>query len=74
MLLPQTPEELRDAVASAAASGKTVELLGGNPKSLMAGAVERSDVSIGTTRIRRILQYEPRDLTISVEAGLPSPN
>lgn len=71
MLLPQTPEELRDAVASAAASGKTVELLGGNTKSLMAGAVERSDVSIGTTRIRRILQYEPRDLTISVEAGLP---
>jgi glycolate oxidase FAD binding subunit len=28
-------------------------------------------VHISTTCLRRVLQYEPRDLTISVEAGLP---
>jgi len=28
-------------------------------------------VSLTTTALRRVLQYEPRDLTISVEAGLP---
>lgn len=37
----------------------------------MAGPVPVSDVSITTTGLTRVLRYEPRDLTISVEAGLP---
>ena len=36
----------------------------------MAGPTNRSDVSISTAGLQRILQYEPHDLTISVEAGL----
>ncbi len=35
----------------------------------MAGPVEPSDVSISTKHLTRVLQYEPQDLTISVEAG-----
>jgi glycolate oxidase FAD binding subunit len=37
----------------------------------MAGPVEPADVRVTTTGLRRVLEYEPRDLTISVEAGLP---
>src|SRR5665213_1362661 len=37
----------------------------------MAGPVEPADVRISTAGMRRVLQYEPRDLTISVEAGIP---
>jgi glycolate oxidase FAD binding subunit len=37
----------------------------------MAGPNEPADVSITTSCLRRVLQYEPHDLTISVEAGLP---
>jgi glycolate oxidase FAD binding subunit len=37
----------------------------------MAGPIERSDVAISTTKLARVLNYEPKDLTISVEAGLP---
>lgn len=37
----------------------------------MAGPVAPADVRISTAGMRRILQYEPRDLTISVEAGIP---
>jgi len=37
----------------------------------MAGPCEPADVVIATTALSRVLQYEPRDLTISVEAGLP---
>ena len=36
----------------------------------MAGPVEPSDVSISTKNLTRVLQYEPNDLTISVEAGI----
>ena len=36
-----------------------------------AGPIERSDVTISTTKLARVLSYEPKDLTISVEAGLP---
>lgn len=71
ILQPSTAEELRDALAEAGAYRKTVELFGGDSKRLMAGPVEPADVRITTTGMRRILQYEPRDLTISVEAGLP---
>lgn len=37
----------------------------------MAGPVEPADCAITTAGLRRVLEYEPHDLTISVEAGLP---
>ena len=36
----------------------------------MAGPVEAADVAISTIAMMRVLQYEPADLTISVEAGM----
>ena len=36
----------------------------------MAGPIAASDVVVSTVRMDRLLQYEPRDLTISVEAGM----
>jgi glycolate oxidase FAD binding subunit len=36
----------------------------------MAGPIEASDVEISTRHLTRILQYKPRDLTVSVEAGV----
>jgi glycolate oxidase FAD binding subunit len=70
-LQPSSPEDLRDALASAASARRTIELCGANSKRLMAGPVSTADVRISTTKLRRILQYEPRDLTVSVEAGMP---
>jgi glycolate oxidase FAD binding subunit len=69
--LPSTSEELRDALATAGASRQTIELFGSDTKRSMAGPVAAADVRISTAGMRRILQYEPRDLTISVEAGIP---
>ena len=37
----------------------------------MAGPIGHPDECISTARLDRVLEYEPRDLTISVEAGLP---
>ena len=71
VLQPTTAEELRQCVGSAGSLKRSVELFGGNSKRLMAGPVAPAEVRISTARMRRILNYEPRDLTISVEAGMP---
>ena len=68
---PANAEELREAMAAASARKQSVELSGNGSKRLMAGPVASADVRITTAGMRRILLYEPRDLTISVEAGLP---
>jgi glycolate oxidase FAD binding subunit len=54
-----------------AAPRRTIELFGANSKRLMAGPIAPAIVRISTSRMKRILKYEPRDLTISVEAGIP---
>ena len=70
MLKPETTEELTEAMGSAGARKRTVTLGGCFTKRRMAGPVEASDVTISTAGLTKVLQYEPQDLTISVEAGL----
>ncbi len=70
-LHPGSPEELRDALRAAGAAKRTVELIGANTKQQMGGPIAAADVRISTSAMTRILQYEPRDLTVSVEAGIP---
>ena len=71
MHTPETSEELAEAVQRAAGHERTISLIGNGTKSRMAGPIGRPDECISTTRLNRVLEYEPRDLTISVEAGLP---
>jgi glycolate oxidase FAD binding subunit len=61
---------LADALRDAAAAGRTIALAGNSTKRHMAGPVEPADVALTTLSLRGVLQYEPRDLTISVAAGL----
>jgi glycolate oxidase FAD binding subunit len=68
---PQSPRELADALHRAAADRRTIALEGAGSKRRMAGPVEPADESITTSGLCRVIEYEPRDLTISVEAGLP---
>jgi len=69
-VLPRTPQELAEALAGRAARNETISLCGASSKRLMAGPVEPADAAISTASMTRVLQYEPRDLTISVEAGM----
>jgi glycolate oxidase FAD binding subunit len=69
-VLPKNPQELADVLAAAAARNRTIALAGASSKHWMAGPVEPADVSLSTAAMTRVLQYEPRDLTISVEAGI----
>ena len=71
MLAPSTPAELAQALSEAAAQKRTISLEGNSSKRLMAGPREPADVEITTSALRAVVQYEPHDLTISVQAGLP---
>ena len=69
-VLPRSPQALAEALAASAASKQSITVVGGSSKHLMAGPLIPADVTISTTAMCRVLQYEPRDLTISVETGM----
>jgi glycolate oxidase FAD binding subunit len=71
MLIPDSPEALAAALAEAAAAGETIRLGGNFSKDPLGGPVTPAAVTISTRALNRVLIYEPKDLTISVEAGLP---
>ena len=71
MLAPQTPGELAEALGAAAAQRRTIALSGHCSKRLMAGPVEPADCALTTAALKSVIEYEPDDLTISVEAGMP---
>lgn len=70
-LLPSSAEEMAHQLAEHAARRQTISLIGKNSKRQMGGPVPESAVTISTTALSRVLQYEPGDLTISVQAGVP---
>jgi glycolate oxidase FAD binding subunit len=70
LLKPNSIEELAAELAAAASRKERIHLGGNFSKTKMAGPVEESGVTISTASLNRVIQYEPRDLTISVEAGI----
>jgi glycolate dehydrogenase FAD-binding subunit len=70
-LTPPSAEDLAGALHAAGSSGRTVAVIGNGSKHLMSGPALPADLVISTAGLRRVLQYEPNDLTISVEAGMP---
>jgi glycolate oxidase FAD binding subunit len=71
VMRPESPEELASALGAAAAKKQTITLGGRFSKNKMGGPIEPSDLTISTAGLARVLSYEPKDLTISVEAGMP---
>jgi glycolate oxidase FAD binding subunit len=69
-LLPETPEQLAESLLDAASAHRTIRLGGNFSKDRLGGAPQPADVVISTSRLKRLLQYDPRDLTVSVQAGM----
>ena len=55
----------------AASAHRTIRLGGNFSKDALGGPVAQADVTISTAAMSRLLQYDPRDLTVSVDAGMP---
>lgn len=71
VLRPTTAQELATALRDAASHGEPFTLEGAGSKRRMGGRPTAGRVSIEMSAMGRLLQYDPRDLTISVEAGMP---
>jgi glycolate oxidase FAD binding subunit len=69
-LHPRTQEELAEALAQASARKQSVSIGGRFSKNSLGGPMEPADCILSTRCMARVLQYEPRDLTISVESGM----
>jgi glycolate oxidase FAD binding subunit len=71
MVVPETARELAAVLAEAGAKGRSITLCGNSTKNRMGGPIAAAEITVSTAKLNRVLQYEPRDLTISVEAGIP---
>ena len=68
-IVPSSVEELAEALCDCGSRRQTVELGGAFTKRTMGGPVADSDAVLSTRGLGRVLSYEPKDLTVSVEAG-----
>src|SRR5438874_12603422 len=70
-LTPASREELAEALHTADSRGQAVAPVGGGTQLDLGMPPSRLDLVIETTRLNNIVEYEPADLTVTVEAGLP---
>ena len=70
-LQPATAAELAEALRDAQVRNRRVQTIGNAGKNSMGGPIAAPDILIATTALNRVIAYEPDDLTISVEAGMP---
>jgi glycolate oxidase FAD binding subunit len=70
-VIPSSVRDLTTVLKEASADQKTIEVTGNNSKRLMGGPTPPADTKVNTGGLRRVLKYEPNDLTVSVEAGMP---
>jgi glycolate oxidase FAD binding subunit len=70
ILTPESTEELAGLLVEAGAKKQLVTLCGNSTKDSMGGPIAPAEVTISSVKLNRVLDYEPRDLTISVEAGI----
>jgi len=69
-IVPDSPEELAQSLAEAGSRNQSITVFGSCTKGGMGGPIAQSDVTISTSGLKSVLDYEPRDLTISVGAGI----
>src|ERR1035441_7847474 len=70
VLAPSNPAELAEALRDAAPAARQPPGATNPTKRNRAGPGNPADMALTTLSMRGVLQYEPRDLTISVTAGL----
>jgi glycolate oxidase FAD binding subunit len=67
---PNSAEALAAALRAADEGGRAVAPVGGGTQLDLGMPPSRLDVAIETTGLNRIVEYEPADLTVTVEAGM----
>src|SRR4051812_21644043 len=70
VLTPESPQEVADLLQQATAAGDAVTPVGGGTKLSIGNFPSRTGIAISTSRLSRVLHYEPTDMTLSTEAGI----
>lgn len=71
VIFPGTKEEIAAALVAAGEVGMPVTPWGGGSRMAIGSPPSRIGLVLGLKRLDRILEHEPGDLTVTVEAGLP---
>lgn len=70
MIAPATSQELAGTLHGLASAGKRIHMGGNFSKRRLGGETTACDETVSSRGLNRLLAYDPRDLTISVEAGM----
>jgi glycolate oxidase FAD binding subunit len=67
---PSGPPDVAEALKLAAESAAVVVPWGGGTQQSLGATPERFDLALDLRRLNRVVEYEPADLTVTVEAGM----
>lgn len=70
VVYPETPDETARVVALAAGEGKMIVPKGGGTKIALGNTPQEVDIVLSTSRMRRVVDYDIANLSVSLEAGL----
>ncbi|HUA00010.1 MAG TPA: FAD-binding oxidoreductase [Candidatus Aquilonibacter sp.] len=71
---PESAEQVAEIVRFAAAEKQAIVPCGARTKLAMGAPPARYDIALDMTGLHRIVAYDPGDMTLSVEAGIPLRN
>ena len=69
-MVPSSADELAECLAEAQVRNRRIAVCGNSTKDRMGGPISPGDVTMSTRALNRVIEYNPRDLTISVGAGI----
>jgi len=67
---PSDPESLAEALAACDRTGAAVVPWGGGTQQGLGSPPERVDVALVTTKLDRLIEHEPGDMTVTAQAGM----
>lgn len=70
-ILPSSSQEVAEAIKFAAAEKLAVVATGARTKRAIGLPPRKYDLAVDMMRLDRVIAYDPGDLTLSVEAGIP---
>lgn len=71
VVTPRTTEHVASVVRVAYENGFTVTPCGAGTQTEWGGVLEGADVLLDLAHLRRVVEYHPADMTVTVEAGCP---
>ncbi len=70
VVVPTSVQEMQDVLQLAVKQGLSIMPAGAGTKLGIGNLPEKADVVLATTHLNSVVEYEPADLTVTVEAGI----